>query len=66
MTKKQPASSTRAKPSAKSATHMPHRQIDFSDAPESTEEELVRAKRVGRPKTGLDAAAKKSRSRIPV
>ena len=31
---------------------MPDRQIDFSDVPESTDEELGRAKRVGRPKTG--------------
>lgn len=52
MTKKQPASSARAKPAAKSARHMPDRQIDFSDVPESTDEELGRAKRVGRPKTG--------------
>ena len=52
MTKKQLASSARAKPAAKSARHMPDRQIDFSDVPESTDEELGRAKRVGRPKTG--------------
>jgi predicted DNA binding CopG/RHH family protein len=52
MTKKQLASSARAKPAAKSARHMPDRQIDFSDVPESTHEELRRAKRVGRPKTG--------------
>ena len=31
---------------------MPDREIDFSDVPESTDEELGRAKRVGRPKTG--------------
>lgn len=52
MTKKQPASSARAKPAAKSARHTPDRQIDFSDVPETTDEELGRAKRVGRPKTG--------------
>ncbi|MFN2427910.1 MAG: BrnA antitoxin family protein [Candidatus Binatia bacterium] len=52
MTKKQLASSARAKPAAKSARHVPDRQIDFSDVPESTDEELGRAKRVGRPKTG--------------
>ena len=52
MTRKQPASSARAKPAAKSARHMPDRKIDFSDVPESTDEELGRAKRVGRPKTG--------------
>ena len=52
MTKKQPASSARAKPAAKSARHIPDRGIDFSDIPDSTVEELSRAKRVGRPRTG--------------
>ena len=31
---------------------MPDSRIDFSDIPESTDEELRRARRVGRPKTG--------------
>lgn len=31
---------------------MPDREIDFSDIPESTDEELKRARRVGRPATG--------------
>ena len=31
---------------------MPDRQLDFSDIPESTDEELRRARRVGRPRTG--------------
>lgn len=31
---------------------MPDSQIDFSDIPESTPEELKRARRVGRPTTG--------------
>jgi predicted DNA binding CopG/RHH family protein len=31
---------------------MPDNQIDFSDIPESTEAELKRARRVGRPKSG--------------
>jgi predicted DNA binding CopG/RHH family protein len=31
---------------------MPDRQIDFSDIPESTDRELARARRVGRPATG--------------
>ena len=30
---------------------MPDGRIDFSDAPESTDEELKRARRVGRPKS---------------
>ena len=32
---------------------MPDSQIDFSDIPESTEEELRRARRVGRPASGM-------------
>ncbi len=31
---------------------MPDSRIDFSDTPESTDEELRRARRVGRPATG--------------
>ena len=31
---------------------MPDSSIDFSDIPESSDEELKRARRVGRPKTG--------------
>jgi len=31
---------------------MPDSRIDFSDIPESTDEELSRARRVGRPRTG--------------
>ncbi len=31
---------------------MPDSRIDFSDIPESTSEELRRARRVGRPRTG--------------
>ncbi len=31
---------------------MPDSRIDFSDIPESTDEELRRARRVGRPTTG--------------
>lgn len=52
MAPKRFASSARARQAAKSAKHMPDRKIDFSDIPESTEEELKRARRVGRPKTG--------------
>lgn len=32
---------------------MPDSQIDFSDIPESTDEELRRARRVGRPVSGI-------------
>ncbi len=52
MAKKRSASSARGKRVAKSVKHMPDSQIDFSDASESTDEELKRARRVGRPKTG--------------
>ena len=52
MAKKRSGSSARAKPRRKSAKHIPDSQIDFSDIPESTDEELARAKRVGRPSTG--------------
>jgi len=32
---------------------MPDRDIDYSDIPASTDEELRRARRVGRPKSGM-------------
>ena len=52
MAKKRSASSARGRRAAKSGRLIPDRQIDFSDIPESTDEELKRARRVGRPKTG--------------
>ena len=52
MAKKRFASSARARQAAKSAKHTPDSRIDFSDIAESTDEELRRARRVGRPKTG--------------
>lgn len=52
MTRRQSASSVPAKRLAKSAKHILDNKIDFSDIPESTDEELARAKRVGRPSTG--------------
>ncbi|MGH9784778.1 MAG: BrnA antitoxin family protein [Terriglobia bacterium] len=52
MARKQFASSVRGRQAAKSARHIPDRQIDFSDIPESTDAELKRAGRVGRPRTG--------------
>jgi len=52
MAKRRSASSAPAKPRAKSGRHMPDSRIDFSDIPESSEEELRRARRVGRPTTG--------------
>src|SRR5216684_3877081 len=52
MTRKPFASSARAKRAARSAKPMPDSKIDFSDVPESTGEELRRARRVGRPVSG--------------
>ena len=56
MARKQFASSARGRQAAKNGKHMadsrPDSRIDFSDIPESTDEELKRARRVGRPRTG--------------
>ena len=52
MAKKRYASSARGNRAAKSAKHIPDSQVDFSDVAESTDAELKRARRVGRPKTG--------------
>ncbi|HEV8721206.1 MAG TPA: BrnA antitoxin family protein [Candidatus Binatia bacterium] len=52
MAKKRSASSARGPRAVKSGKPIPDSQIDFSDIPESTDEELRRARRVGRPKTG--------------
>ncbi|MGH9573905.1 MAG: BrnA antitoxin family protein [Candidatus Acidiferrales bacterium] len=52
MAKKRYASYPRAKPAAKNAKPMEDSRIDFSDIPESTDEELRRARRVGRPRSG--------------
>jgi predicted DNA binding CopG/RHH family protein len=52
MAKKRFASSPRAGQARKSATPMRVKPIDFSDLPDSTDAELRRARRVGRPKSG--------------
>ncbi len=52
MAKKQSGSSARGRRSGKNVKPTPDSQIDFSDIPESTDEELRRARRVGRPKSG--------------
>ena len=52
MAKKRFASSALARQAAKSAKHISDSHIDFSDISESTDAELKRARRVGRPKTG--------------
>lgn len=52
MAKKQSASSVRGRRAAKSARLISDEGIDFSDIAESTDEELQRARRVGRPASG--------------
>jgi uncharacterized protein (DUF4415 family) len=52
MTKKQPASSARVKQRARNVKYIPDNQLDLSDIPEATDEQLRRARRVGRPVTG--------------
>ena len=52
MAKKQSGSSARGARAERSAKPISDSQIDFSDIPESTDEELKRARRVGRPRTG--------------
>jgi predicted DNA binding CopG/RHH family protein len=52
MTKRRSVSSVPGTRAAGNAKHIPDSEIDFSDIPESTDEELKRARRVGRPRTG--------------
>ena len=53
MKRRRSGSSARGKRVGGSARHTPDSQIDFSDIPESTDEELRRARRVGRPTSGM-------------
>ena len=52
MARKRLGLSASGKQVAKSGRPIPDSRIDFSDVPESTDEELKRARRVGRPVTG--------------
>jgi predicted DNA binding CopG/RHH family protein len=52
MVKKRFVSSPRAGRARKNAKPTQDERIDLSDIPESTDEELKRARRVGRPRTG--------------
>jgi len=52
MAKKRYGSSVQDRRTAKNARHIRDEDIDYSDIPESTDEELKRARRVGRPVTG--------------
>lgn len=52
MVKKRLGSSAQGRRPARSAKHIPDNQIDFSDIPELSEEQLLKARRVGRPRSG--------------
>ncbi len=52
MEKKRSGLSARGKQAVRNVKHIPDRQIDFSDIPEATDEELKRVRRVGRPASG--------------
>ena len=53
MAKRRSASSAPGRRVEKNAKPIPDTEIDFSDIPESSDEELKRARRVGRPRTGM-------------
>ncbi len=53
MKRKRFGSSVLGKRVGRNVRHIPDSQIDFSDIPESTEGELRRARRVGRPASGM-------------
>ena len=53
MKKKRSESSARGRRVGGNAKPIPDAQIDFSDIPDSTHEELRRARRVGRPSSGM-------------
>lgn len=52
MKRKRSGASTRGKRAGRSVRPMPDSEIDFSDIPETTDAELKRMRRVGRPKRG--------------
>ena len=52
MAKKKSASSAHGRQAVRNAKHMPDRAPDLADIPEATDEQLCRARRVGRPVTG--------------
>jgi predicted DNA binding CopG/RHH family protein len=52
MAKKRFASSVRGRPQEKNAKYMPDSKLDLPDMPEASDEQLRRARRVGRPATG--------------
>ncbi len=52
MARNQSASSMLGRRPARNVRHISDDRIDFSDIPESTDTELAKARRVGRPSTG--------------
>ena len=54
MAKKESGSSGQGRQAVKRARPIADRQLDFSDIPQSTDEELKGARRVGRPKSGTE------------
>jgi predicted DNA binding CopG/RHH family protein len=52
MTKKQSASSAPGPRAPRNGKYIPDSDINFSDIPEMTADEMKRARRVGRPRTG--------------
>ncbi len=53
MRRKQFASSAQGRRTGRSVKHIPDSQIDFSDIPATTDEQLKRMRRVGRPSSGM-------------
>lgn len=53
MRRKRSGSLAHGKRAARNVRHIPDSQIDFSDIPELSDEQLKRMRRVGRPATGL-------------
>lgn len=53
MRKKRSASSVPGRRAVRSGRHISDSQIDFSDIPEATDEQLKRMRRVGRPSSGM-------------
>ena len=53
MAKKQSGSSVQGKHQGKNAKHIRDSEIDFSDIPELSDEQLSKGRRVGRPKSNV-------------
>jgi predicted DNA binding CopG/RHH family protein len=53
MKKKRSGSSARGRRAGRNVGHIPDSQIDFSDIPEASDEQLRRMRRVGRPASGI-------------